>query len=61
MIEITSKGILNTEYLEYRIIRTDHEIYVYDRNYRGLEIILDENELSVRQNTTILNRYSLKS
>jgi hypothetical protein len=60
IIEILVKGLLNSEYLKYRIIKSDNRIYVYDKNYRGLEIILTENEINVMKNTKKLNRYSIE-
>ncbi len=60
IIEILVKGLLNSEYLKYKIVKSDNRIYVYDRNYRGLEIILTENEINVMENTRNLNRYSIE-
>lgn len=60
IIEIFAKGLLNTEFLKYRIIKSDNRIYVYDRNYRGLEIIRTEKEINVMENTRNLNSYSVE-
>ena len=61
MIEIIAKGLFNNEYLKYRIIKSANKIYVYDRNYRGLEITKNENEIYVKRNKRNISLYSLKS
>jgi hypothetical protein len=60
IIEILTQGLFNNEYLQYRIIKSDNRIYVYDKNYRGLEIIIAEDEIDVIENTRNINRYSIK-
>ncbi|MFW5760377.1 MAG: hypothetical protein ACOCXH_05305 [Cyclobacteriaceae bacterium] len=59
-IEILAKGLFNNEYLKYRIIKSDNKKYVYDRNYRGLEIHVTKNEIDVIKNRRNINRYSTK-
>ena len=60
IIEIFAKSLLDSEYVKYRIIKSDYRIYVYDRNYRGLEIILTEKEINVMENTRNMNSYSIE-
>lgn len=60
MIEIFGRGLLNKEYLKYRIIKSDNKIYVYDNNYRGLEIVKTENGINVIENTRSMDSYSIE-
>lgn len=57
MIEILSIGLFNTEFLQYRIIKSANQLYVYDRNYRGLEITVTEKQISVNRNSRKLSVY----
>lgn len=61
VIEIlVANGLSNREYLIYSIIKLDNRIYLYDKNYRGLEIILTEKHINVFANNTNIDNYSIK-
>lgn len=59
VIEVWSRGLFNSEYLEYRIVKSDNRIYVYDRYYRGLEIVKTQNEINAISNNRNSVRYSV--
>lgn len=59
VIEIYTRGLLNSKTLKYRMIKSGDKIIVYDRNYRGLEITLTRKEVTVMRNQSVSDRYSI--
>ena len=59
-IEIVERGLFNGENLLYKIIKSDNRLILYDRNYRGKEIIAGKGALYVNKNGKSEDKYTLE-
>jgi hypothetical protein len=60
IIEIYANQLFKKEYKLYTIIKSENEIYIYDRNYYGKRISKKDNELIVYHNTTKSSSFILE-